>query len=196
MKLTQDAPTDFLQAFNRLASTKGTLIDDTKHESYFETLGPLPIQAVVEAARQLQREDGPYLPAAGTWFRVADDLAADMLTKAATHAALLPRRVDEEEADEIRVARDQFVRQYEKLVGRTLPDTHRWKQEEIRVPSYACLTCLDTGWVEVAGTVADFRQAGEPVQRLSRCTCFATNATLEARRQHSTPTVTTRSRSR
>ena len=73
--MTKDAPEQFVQAFNALAATKGSAVDDVKQESYFQTLGPLPIDSVVEAAQDLQREPGAYLPDAGTWYRRAAEAA-------------------------------------------------------------------------------------------------------------------------
>lgn len=195
-QLTRESPQEFVQAFNRLASTKGTPIDDVKQDGYFETLGELPIRAVQEAARELQREDSPFLPDAGTWFRLADNFAAKMLDDDAHHLAgqLPPYKAQEDEIARTRTARDMFVRQYEALVGRTLPKTHPWKQQEIRIPTYHCPECRDIGWVEQAGTMDDFQSTGEGVYRLGRCTCFTTNPVLEAKRTHHSARVSTRKR--
>jgi hypothetical protein len=187
--LTRDDPKQFLQAFNKLAATKGSVIDDVKQESYFETLGDLPIEAVAEAAQDLQREAGSFLPDAGTWYRMADDIACARLDAESKQTVQeLTGAVDQEseELERTRQARDSFVRQYEATVKRTLPPTHPWKQKEILLPTYSCLECRDTGWVNRPGTIQDFRQAGETVLRAERCSCFLTNPVLEARRSHVT----------
>jgi hypothetical protein len=183
--LTKDAPEAFLQAFNQLAATKGSAIDDIKHESYFTTLGLLPIDSVRAAAEILQREAGPFLPDAGTWYRHADDLAAAQLDTDAKDAVLLLRGAVVPESSEVgrtRAARDAFVAQYEHYTERTLPETHPWKQPDIRLPAYGCLTCHDTGWTEKATTQTDYEQ---DVKRASRCACFHTNPVLEERRARS-----------
>jgi len=182
--LTKDAPKEFLQAFNQLAATKGSAIDDLKHESYFTTLGLLPIDSVRAAAEILQREAGPFLPDAGTWYRHADDLAAAQLDADATDAVLQLRggvAPEDDERTRTLAARAVFVAQYEVHTGRTLPETHLWKRPDIRLPTYGCLTCRDTGWVEKAVTQTDFDR---DVLRATRCQCFYTNPVLEEQRAH------------
>jgi hypothetical protein len=178
--LTRDAPEQFLQAFNALAATKGGLVDDIKQEAFYQTLSDLPISAVVEAAQALQREEGTYLQDAGTWYRRADQIACARLKDDATRALPASVAPDEDERTRTRAARDKFVKHYESYVGRTLPDTHPWKSDDIWLPTYSCLTCHDTGWQDHPGLT----KQGDPILRVGRCACFLTNPVLEARRGH------------
>lgn len=69
----------FAQCFNRLAvalrlPTKD--IDRAQIEIYFEALADLPLWAVVEAARHLERHGGSFFPTAAVWHQAAEDLIA------------------------------------------------------------------------------------------------------------------------
>tara|TARA_R100000963_G_C4596093_1_gene71477 strand:+ start:88 stop:687 length:600 start_codon:yes stop_codon:yes gene_type:complete len=184
--LTRNAPKQFLQAFNKLASTKGSSVDDVKYEGYFETLSDLPIESVIEAGKELQKDPSPFLPDAGTWYRRADHLAwAHVEAQSSRDVKQLtaPRAAEEEEITQTRAARDKFVSAYEALAGRTLSATHPWKQDAITIPTFHCVSCQDTGFVDGLGTPDDLRMP-YPVKRVRRCQCFLTNPVLEASRAH------------
>ena len=99
-RLTEDEPKRFLQAFNTLAASKSGETDVVKYEVYFQGLSDLPIEAVEQAARTLQKEPGAFLPDAGTWYRLADKLAAEMVEKAAQQDVLSLPAAPRVETDE------------------------------------------------------------------------------------------------
>tara|TARA_R110000824_G_scaffold282521_3_gene470784 strand:+ start:3986 stop:4585 length:600 start_codon:yes stop_codon:yes gene_type:complete len=184
--LTRDAPDQFIQAFNKLASTKGSSVDDVKYEGYFETLSDLPIESVIEAGKELQKDPSPFLPDAGTWYRRADHLAwAHVEAQSSRDVKQLtaPRAAEEAEITKTRAARDKFVSAYETLAGRTLSATHPWKQDAVTIPTFYCVSCQDTGFVDGQGTPDDLLMP-YTVERVKRCACFMTNPVLEATRSH------------
>lgn len=83
-RLTRDHREEWAQCFNRMAVGKSTPIDDKKIKAHWELLESLPLDAVIQAAEELKREPGPFLTDPGTWFRRADNIAAQMLEDAAT----------------------------------------------------------------------------------------------------------------
>lgn len=63
----------FLQCFNRLAKSKRAKdIDAADMQIYFDTLSPLPMWAIEEAANELQRTPTFGFPDAATWFQAAE----------------------------------------------------------------------------------------------------------------------------
>ena len=165
---TRDAPERFLAAFNALAATKGSQTDDLHHESYFEVLGDLPVEFVEITAHELQRTPSPYLPDAGTWYRLADERAAAALT---VERPALPgsRDAEAEELARLRVARDTFLSTLERVCGRTIPADHPLRVDPPRVPTYSCVSCQDLGWVREGN-------------RVRHCLCWSYNPILERHR--------------
>jgi hypothetical protein len=170
-----EEPERFLRAFNNLAVSKSGEADELKFESYFEELGPLPIEAVEEAARELKLIPGAFMPDLGTWFRLADDIAAKHLESSAQAQLPDSRHAEDNEIERIRIARATFVQNMEKMTGRTLADDHPMKVGTPRLPTFACTTCQDTGWI-------DREEDGVP--RARHCQCWSHNPVLERNRAH------------
>ena len=171
-----EEPERFLRAFNNLAVSKSGEHDEVEYESYFELLGELPIDAVEQAARELKRTPGAFMPDAGTWFRVADNIAAESLvenTNTDIRQLYAPRDAEGDEVERIKVARAKFVAQMEKLTGRTLSADHAMKVSTPKVPTYACSTCRDLGWVETEN------------RRYQHCQCWSHNPVLKKERARS-----------
>ena len=175
--LTSDASTRFITAFNFLASTKNTQIDDLKQEGYFKRLSDLPIDAVEEVAYELAKEPSPYLPDAGTWYSRADSLAARQLEhdrKRDVRQLSSGRHPEHDEIERTKIARDKFVAQMEQLTGRILPDDHPMKTRTPTIPTFSCVTCNDIGWVS--------RVDAEGVERAQHCVCWDRNPVLLRKR--------------
>lgn len=175
--LVSEAPERFLQAFNGLAATKSGMSDDVKQEVYWETLSDLPIQSVEEAARQLRRDPGAFLPDAGRWYRLADEIAVHALT-ADTDTVVKEitdgRETSQGEEQRIWAARRLFIVALEALTEKTVAADSPFRTEAPKIPVYACLTCHDVGWVD----------DGTGANRWERCLCSATNPVLEQHRAH------------
>jgi hypothetical protein len=168
-----EEPERFLRAFNNLAVSKSGEHDDVEYESYFELLSELPIDSVERAARELKRTPGAFMPDAGTWFRLADNMAAESLvenTNTDIKQLYAPRDTEGVEVKRIKVARAKFVSDMEKLTGRVLPNDHPMKVSTPKVPTYACSTCRDLGWVETEN------------RRYRHCQCWSHNPVLEKER--------------
>jgi hypothetical protein len=171
-RLTADEPKRFLQAFNTLAASKSGETDVVKYEVYFQGLHDLPIESVEQAARTLQKEPGAFLPDSGTWYRLADKLAAEMVEKAAQQEVLsLPAapRVETDERERLLAARDDFVARMEAMTGRTLPADHTMKSRDLQLPMYGCSVCKDVGWVQDSNTST----------RVRHCVCWDRNPVLQ-----------------
>jgi len=171
-RLTADEPKRFLQAFNTLAASKSGETDVVKYEVYFQGLHDLPIEAVEQSARTLQKEPGAFLPDAGTWYRLADKLAAEMVEKAVEEdvRSLPPApRVATDERERLIAARDDFVARMETLTGRTIPADHPMKSRDIQLPMYGCPVCKDVGWV----------REGDTSTRVRHCVCWDRNPVLQ-----------------
>jgi len=169
---SKDVPDRFIRCFNFLASTKGGAVDDVKAESYYQTLGPLSIEAVEEAARQLCREPNSFLPSAGEWYQRAQAVSNSTWKLTSEKAALeitAPRDLHRDEVEKIRQARSDFLDTIEKM-GYPL-NREVWEKRPIVVPTYGCAVCRDTGW-----------EYHEKENAVSRCGCFDTNPVLEQRR--------------
>lgn len=169
---TRDAPERFLAAFNALAATKGSQTDDLHHESYFEVLGDLPVEFVEITAHELQRTPGPYLPDAGTWYRLADERACAAIT-VDRPALVASRDAEAEEVTRLRAARDAFLSKMEQVCGRTIPADHPLRGDPPQVPTFHCLSCEDVGWA---------REEHTDPPRVRHCQCWSYNPTLERRR--------------
>jgi hypothetical protein len=174
--LASEAPERFLQAFNNLAVSKSGEHDENEFESYFQELGELPIDSVEQAARELKRTPGPFMPDCGTWFRLADKIAAEALEKDNEKAVLQlesGQHIERDAIERTKVARAEFVGKLEALTGNILPDDHPMKSGDIRLPTFACHLCEDSGFVP------------DDDSRLSRCVCHATNPVLKKYRMKS-----------
>ena len=178
-----EEPERFLRAFNNLAVSKSGEADELKFESYFEELGPLPIEAVEEAARELKRTPGAFMPDLGTWFRLADDIAAKQVESVAQAQLPSSRHAEDDEVERIRTARAKFITQMETLTGRTIPADHPLRTSTPRIPTFACATCRDIGWI-------DHEEDG--VLRARHCQCWNHNPILEQKRAHLRATTTRR----
>jgi hypothetical protein len=186
--LARNHEEEWLQCFDQYAVGKHTKVDDNKIEAFWEELKDLPMTAVVQACQELKRTPGPFITDPGTWFRIADDIAAKMLRDAAEETAKYstsPAILEHEERERIREARDAYVVKLEGFLGRPLSPTNVLKRKEIQLPrGYACLTCHDTGWAEVDASMEELRlygpQGGQT--KVKRCHCFYTNPTLLAER--------------
>jgi hypothetical protein len=174
---TEDHPQKFVAAFNQLASTKNTQIDDLKQEAYFRTLSGLPIDAVEHAAKVLAEEASPYMPDAGTWYAKADTFASESINQSIDDGVKQlssGRNPQDDELDRIIKAREKFVTRWESLVGQTLPDDHFMKASTPNIPTFGCSTCRDIGWVEIADAAGDMRA--------KHCICWGHNPVLLRRR--------------
>jgi len=176
-ELTSAAPERFVRAFCALQVSKSGLADEVKQEVYFEILSDLPISSVEEGARQLQREPGPYMPDAGHWYRVSDEIAARALTD---DTAMVVKEITDgretshSEEQRILEARDRFIVALEALTGKTVEPDSPMRTSTPRIPVYACLSCHDVGWVD----------DGTGASRWERCVCWATNPVLEKTRAY------------
>ena len=171
---TEQAPERFVRAFNPLAATKGTPVDDVKQEAYFSVLQGLPIDAVEEAGETLQREPGPFLPDPGTWFTKADLIAAEQLERATVSTVrqlTAGRDAEDDEMARTLAARDRFLETFERVTGRVLPPDHPMRTRTPKLPTYGCLQCQDLGWVQETGG-----------DRYRHCLCFDHNPVLERHR--------------
>jgi hypothetical protein len=168
----------FARSFNDLALSKSGTHDDAEMLVYFKELRMLPIEAVEAAARELKLNPGPFLPDMGTWYRLADKIAAEGIEKdAQREVQALPaaRHIEESEIERVRAARDDFVARMETLTGRILPPDHPMKSPDIPLPTYACSVCRDVGWVK--------EDHGD---RVRHCVCWETNTVIQQQRARAT----------
>lgn len=183
-RLTRNHKAEFDRCFNQLSVGKqGTKVDVTLKRAHWELLHPLPIEAVLAAAEELKRTPGPFLSDPGTWFRMADTLAAQMLHDQANETArrlTAPESLEREEEDQIREARAEAVAHVEEYLGRPLKPHHPWVSGEIRVPTYGCTVCKDTGFRTLPPSEEERRYYGEAGGwgTVERCVCWETNPVL------------------
>jgi hypothetical protein len=186
--LTHQEPRRFATAFAALASTKGGKTDLLKQESYFQTLGELPIDAVEQAAKDLQREASPFLPDAGTWFTRADTIAITNWETSLKAHIPAPREVERIEVKRLRAAQRGFVTELRKYVTKETADAMYKRLLTTEVPTYACQHCCDVGWVNIPSQASEIRRLGYDPHRVARCACFSSNPVLEraraARKRH------------
>ena len=192
-RFTRDEDDRFHQAYAFLCASKHATFKDTEFEATRMTLGDLPIEAVEEAAKNLAKEPGEWMPSAGDWYRLADGIALKALTEASSSSVgqlTASRHLENEEEQATRLSRDAFVSQYEDLSGQTLPADHVWKLQDVRVSGYGCATGQDTGWQTHPCTksapcrTCQARRFFYPHDYVDRCRCFQTNPVLQAARAH------------
>ena len=193
-RLVQDDPQRFATAFNFLASSKNAKCDDVKLEASFTVLRGLPIASVELAAKILAKEANAFMPDDGSWYEVADTLAAESLLKDANNLRqITPGHDLEREAIEAtKRARDRFVKEYETICGKVLPSNHVWKTEITSVRTSHCSQCSDVGWkgfhctaANQCGSCRDKRRHIYDHDYVDRCACFDSNPLLVAARAES-----------
>ena len=193
-RLTKDEPQRFSTAFNFLASSKNAKCDEVKLEASFLVLGELPIESVEVAAKILSKEANSFMPDDGSWFEVADTLAAEALVKDAKEVRQITSTsdIERDEVSAIKVARDTFVKKYEAMCGKTLPSDHVWKLDIKGIRTVHCVQCSDVGWRSFRCTEATW--CGSCRNRrvhvydhdfVRRCVCFDTNPALITSRAES-----------
>jgi len=184
--LTRDTPKRFITSFNFLASTKATVVDDLRQESYFSLLGELPIESVEKAAKQLALDPSRFLPSAGEWYTMADVFACESLEDSSSRLLPAAREVRSKEIVRIKKARDACLKKMEEYLGHSFHDRHPWKQDIIEIPTYACLTCHDSGWKALPPSAEEFRAYGTGGGQgsVERCPCWETNPVLIRQRAH------------
>jgi hypothetical protein len=183
--LTKDTPERFIQAFNALAATKNVGVDDVKHEAYFDTLGELPIDWVVEAAKQLRESPSSFMPDAGSWYSLADELAfksweAD--TASAAEEVSAPRDPAHDEEQRTREARKAFLDQMEEKGLLDAPRRAAWERRPVKIPRFGCAVCRDVGWVPTRCTAPEADRAGYWYDTYGHCACWESNPVLQERR--------------
>ena len=187
-QLTSDAPQRFIHCFVLTAGTFPGQHDGLKQESYFQTLEGLPIGAVELAAVEIRKSGDEFLPAAGVWFRLADDIAAQGLALA--KQKLLEGTQSEQQELALSVtAYHAMIATCERLFGKPAADAmRRGCAVPSKVPTFCCGTCCDTGWL--TGHCVEDDQC-ESCQRrvwygehtfVVHCHCFESNPELERRR--------------
>jgi hypothetical protein len=185
-QLTERHPRVFATAFIKLALTKkdhtDRVADETLQGEYFHVLSDLPIDAVIQAAEHIKRAPERFLPSAGEWYTLADELACEAQVEG-PHAPALPAPRDPmiEEQALIQTARGQFFEHWAKMAGVELPADHPLRMAPATIPTYACLICRDVGWVDVEDEAAT-QKAGRQVMCAKHCICWAHNPTLLHRR--------------
>jgi hypothetical protein len=185
-QLTERHPRIFATTFIKLALTKkdhtDRVADENLQGEYFQVLSGLPIDAVIQAAEHIKRAPERFLPSAGEWYTLADEIACEAQVEG-PHAPALPAPRDpvDEEQTRIQTAREQFFERWATAAGGTLAADHPLRTAPPMIPTYACLTCRDVGWVEVPDEKAT-RIAGHPVLCAKHCICWAHNPTLLHRR--------------
>lgn len=181
----EDNPQEFLAAFNSLASSKNASVDTIKTEVYFKALHGLPIQAVRQAADDLIREPSPYLPDAGTWYDRADRIACQMYDVSAQKSLPPSKSIQRDERAYLITAREEFLQKLEAFLGRPVSEKSAWRKpvDDIVLPTYACLSCHDTGWVQQEKDMQEMKlygpSGGQPT--VKKCGCSTTNVVIKAR---------------
>jgi hypothetical protein len=192
-RLTRNEDDRFHRAYAFVAASKHLPFKDVEFEVTREILGDLPIESVEQAAKTLAQEPGEWMPSAGDWHEIADNLAMTLLVASrSSEVAQLTagRHLENEEQAATRKARDAFVATYEEFSGKTLPADHLWKTDMPQVAAYACPHCQDTGWKLHKCVAADLCTVCRAKRHLydhdytDRCVCFATNPVLQAARAH------------
>jgi hypothetical protein len=203
--LTRNERQRFATAYNFLATSKHAQVDNIKIEAAYALLADLPIVSVEKAAKQLAQHGSKWMPSYGEWYEMADEMAVEHFIQTFEKAAaqLPAARLDEDEAVATQTARKRFVAEYEAAAGQSLPDTHVWKSDAVRVPNYHCSKCRDIGWTTLSCT--DSNRCTECDDRgyrlynhdyVRHCACFALNPSLKAARFRAEKTVQRRERRR
>jgi hypothetical protein len=184
--LTRDTPKRFITSFNFLASTKATVVDDLRQESYFSLLGELPIESVEKSARQLALDPSRFLPSAGEWYTMADVFACESLEDSSSRLLPAAREVKAKEIASIKKARAGCLKKMEEYLGHAFHDRHPWKQDIIEIPTYACLICHDSGWKTLPPSAEEFRLygSGGGQRTVERCPCCETNPVIVRQLAH------------
>jgi len=171
----------FVAAFNALALSKSTEVDAVKLNAYFSTLSDSPIEGVEEAAIRLRNEPGAFLPDAGRWRRLADDIGLARYHDDLNRAQPSPRTLERSEEASFRAAQAGFVRALRTHLSPDTGDKIETRLSTTSVPTYACLHCLDTGFIE-APSPSDVDRVGYQAYRVRTCHCKPTNPVLERQR--------------
>jgi|TARA_R100000501_G_C2590234_1_gene90489 hypothetical protein len=154
---------------------------------YFEALQDLPFASVrAAAATWMQTPGQKFLPTTGEWYERADDLAFAALE--ASRQKALPGRLEGDEIERTRVARERFLGEL-RAKGKT-PGMDWGKVAdhfaaitrvpEFVAPAFHCLACQDSGWERAKWTDERTRELVEGVRR---CSCLLTNPVITARIQ-------------
>lgn len=171
----------FVVAFNALALSKSTQVDAVKLNAYFSTLSDSPIDGVEAAAIRLRNEPGAFLPDAGRWRRLADEIGLEQYHEDLTRAQPAPRTIERTEEASFRAAQRTFITALRQHLSPATVDSIEARLSTTTVPTYACLHCLDTGFIETPSP-ADMDRVGYQAYRVRTCHCKPTNPVLERQR--------------
>jgi hypothetical protein len=190
--LARDARERFISAYTLLCVSKNAAYDDVTLEAAIAVLGELPIVSVEYAVHRLAREGTHFMPSLGECFEASDSHAANALvaeTEVRQLTAGTP--LEDHELSSLTAARQAFVSDYERWVGKTLPSDHVWKSPTARLPTYTCLNCRDTGWRDDECVPDDQCPSCSLRDRhlydhayVARCVCAPSNPVLQAARAH------------
>ena len=172
----------FALCFTSLASSKGGQADEVKLRSYFLALADSSIVGCERAARQLIRTAGAFLPDAGTWRDLADDLGLQQYAEDLKAAQPPPRRVEQDEEARLRTAQATFITTLRRYVTPATADALAAALATTEVPTYHCAVCRDSGFVPAARDPRDLKRVGYVADRIQRCVCAPTNPVLERQR--------------
>ena len=185
-----DQPEAFAKVFATLAIAKNQKgVDDVKMKVYFNTLKDLPLHGVQQAADDLAKQPGGWLPSVGDWFEKAVHYSDTIWNQ--EQQARLPAPVltldDDDDLVRLQQAKQHFLKTVANLrdfTGRKIAgpgtverldralkaDRHALEQ----VPQHYCDRCQDRGWV---------RTNEHPGQQwtVTGCVCRASNPALNQR---------------
>jgi hypothetical protein len=187
--LTRDADVRFASSFNRLMKTKNANLDEYSMEAYSNTLHDLPIQAVEEAAFKLAKQPNSFMPDAGEWYQLADNIAHENLVRELNQPKQLSAPPDVGIEDKRRKARAKFLLVMREKFGSEVANRYRRIIPNGPMPLFHCSQCQDTGWREYDCTKKD--QCDNCKQRqfhlydhkwVEHCVCWNTNPRLERQR--------------
>jgi hypothetical protein len=172
----------FALCFTSLASSKGGQADEVKLRAYFLALADCSIVGCERAARQLIRTAGAFLPDAGTWRDLADDLGLQQYAEDLKAAQPAPRLVEQDEEARLCTARDAFIETLRRYVTPATADALAASLATKAAPTYSCTVCEDSGFVPAAPDQRDLQRVGYVADRIQRCVCAPTNPVLERQR--------------
>lgn len=172
----------FVKCFTALASSKGGHVDEIKLRAYFKSLADSPIVGCERAAQQLMRTAGPFLPDAGSWRNLADQLGLQQYQQDLKQAQPAPRALERDEVAGLRAAQARFLDTLRPFVTESTATALKARLAQSEVPTYHCRVCQDTGFVAAAPDPRDLKAVGYVGERVQTCVCHPSNPVLERQR--------------
>jgi hypothetical protein len=171
----------FVAAFNALALSKSTEVDAVKMNAYFLALSDSPIDGVEQAAIKLRNEPGAFLPDAGRWRSMADDIGLAQYHKDLGRAQPATRPITRETEAPLRAAQRTFLAALSRYVSPASLAALESRLATTAVPELYCAQCRDTGFLP-APDPRDLARVGYQAYRVRTCACKPTNPVLERQR--------------